>query len=158
LPPDNASVGQIAGRIRDIVNNNPTVAAAGPEGLSALIWSIAPEDPAKMDPAKQAEAMLARANITSADSAAWAKVLENFRIVAAGGLTQDEAASRKADAYLSVVDLGKINQTNFGYTEFATRAGLSFGTFSELRGQGFNAQQIMNAAGMATSLGISVNT
>jgi hypothetical protein len=146
LPQELEAVRMLAERVAYSVNQNPTLRAAGPEGLKALIWAITPEDPARMDPMKQVEAMLARVNITSGDAAVWGKVLESFRIVSAGNVSREEGESRRAEASLAVLDLGKINDGNFGLTEFRAR-GLCFGTFSELRAQGFNAQQIIAAAG-----------
>jgi hypothetical protein len=157
LPMQSEAVQKLAARLVTAANGNPTLRAAGPEGLKALIWAITPEDPARMDPMKQAEAMLARANITSGDAAVWGKVLESFRIVSAGNVSRKESESRRAEASLAVLDLGKINDGNFGLTEFRAR-GLSFGTFSELRAQGFNAHQIIAAAGLSTELKIDVNT
>ncbi|HVT28208.1 MAG TPA: hypothetical protein VHE81_09350 [Lacipirellulaceae bacterium] len=156
LPSNNPSVGQIAARVHAVLDSNPVLAAAGPEGLSALIWSITPEDPAKMDPAKQAEAMLARANITSSDGVAWAKVLESYRLVASGKLTGDDASRAQVEAYRSVVDLAKIDPNNFVFTEFAAKAGLDYGTFDKLRTQGFSALQIMNAASFTKDMGLDL--
>ncbi|HEX3860361.1 MAG TPA: hypothetical protein VHY35_01560 [Stellaceae bacterium] len=147
LPMQSEAVQKLAARLVTAANDNPILRAAGPEGLKALIWAITPEDPARMNPSKQAEAMLARVNVTSGDAVVWGKVLESFRFASAGNVSREEGESRRAEASLAVLDLGKINDGNFGLTEFRAR-GLSFGTFSELRAQGFNAQQIIAAAGL----------
>jgi hypothetical protein len=128
-----------------------------PEGLKAFIWAITPEDPAKMDPAKQAEAMLARANITGADAVVWGKVLESFRIVSGGNVSREEGERRRSEASVAVVDLGGITNQNFDSAGGIFKSvGLDYGTFDKLRSQGFNAQQIIAAAGFSKELKIDV--
>jgi len=57
----------------------------------------------------------------------------------------------------TAASLGAINQQNFTSTPFAA-AGLSYATFSALRGEGFNAAQIMSAVNVNKELGLGANS
>ncbi len=165
LSPDLPAVGAMAARLEYIINQTPEFQQAGlqGDGIRALVMSSVTSDVMQLlDPATREAAMKAqmeRANVTGSEGAAFARALGlDPASWAAAGERIAASSQRFADMALSSLDLSKITPDNYSSSGAMFRnAGLNFGTFADLRGQGFNAQQILSAASFTREMGLDVN-
>lgn len=132
---------------------------AGPGFATIVTQYLGSSNSAAMD-ASQRKAMLdqlRQANVTGADGVAAARALGvEFVTVSSGGRGDTATGNTRSADYAGATDLAKITQDNYPATVFYG-VGVSYGTFVDMRGQGFNTQQILSAVSFTKEMGLDVN-
>ena len=87
----------------------------------------------------------------------WRRALREAGVMGATRTTADDGDDSPGSSQRYVgMDISRISSDNYTSTDFH-RSGIDYGTFSELRSQGFSGRNIVNAARDARALGFRAN-